>query len=186
MPARVNGPDCIRAYKQAATILIMNKPLAVWGLLLLAGFLVTQSLVFSYDSTYLPLVWLVVALLGLGYGKMSCSCRHGFGKKKCNCCGSPVWCIAVAEGIILTAAIIVQFLPISPFYILSVWLILAGAAALAEGLKKGSEVEAMLGMAWLFSAVFFPFVNNFQSSTFIVGALLFGALTILAGVAEKG
>jgi hypothetical protein len=92
--------------------------------------------------------------------------------------------VAVAEGVILTAAILMQLVAISPFYIISIWLLVIGAAAVADGLK-GSTLKTQLGLFWLFSAVFFPFVNNYQGASLLIGALVFGVPLMLAGVVKK-
>ncbi len=159
----------------------MNKPLAVWGLLLFIGFLATHYLMFSYSYAYMPLAWIVLLALGIGYCKAACRRKKG----RCRCMVSDVWAVGIVEGVALTAAIMVQLLPISPFYILSAWLLAAGSALVAESLRSKKIVEMQLGLFWLFSAVFFPFVSNYQYSTFIIGALVFGIPMIIAGLVEK-
>ena len=89
------------------------------------------------------------------------------------------------EGVVLTAAIMMEMLPISPFYILSAWLLAIGSTMVAQSLRKKHAIDMQLGAFWLFSAVFFPFVNNYQSSTFIIGAMILGIPMLIAGLVEK-
>jgi len=163
----------------------MDKPLAVWGLLLLIGFLATHYLVFSYDYTYIPAVWVVLAVVGVACSR-GCFCCKKKGRlgRKCSCCCSGAMAVAAAEGVILTAAIVMQLVAISPFYILSVWLLVIGAAAVADGMN-GSPLKTQLGLFWLFSAVFFPFVTNYQGSSLLIGALVMGVPLMLAGIVKK-
>ena len=177
----------------------MNKHLSVWGLLVFIGFLATQYLYFTlYDSTYIIPLWIILAVIGAAFCCMSCNCKNGIlgkksilgnkgilGKKaKCCCCCSGTMAFAAGVGIILTAAILLQVLAISPFYIISVWMIAAGSAFVAKGLG-GRPVKLQLGLLWLFSAVFFPFVNNYQGSALMMGALVVGVPLMLAGILEK-
>ncbi len=160
----------------------MNRPLAVWGLLIFIGFLATHYLVFSYSYVYVPILWVVLAILGAAYCKCGCCCKKG----KCRCCTvNDVWAVGAIEAIVLTAAIMMQLIPISPFYILSVWLITMGAAFVAESMRGKGAARMQLGIFWLLSGVFFPFVGNYQYSTFIIGALVLGIPLIAAGLAEK-
>jgi len=162
----------------------MDKPLAVCGLLLLIGFLATHYLVFSYYYIYIPAVWVVLAVVGAAYCKCGCCSRKGKFGKKCACCCSGAMTAAAVEGIILTAAIVMQLVAISPFYIVSVWMLVIGAALVADGLKN-SSLKLQLGIFWLFSAVFFPFVGNYQGSSLIIGALVMGVPLMLAGIVQK-
>ncbi|MBM3303541.1 MAG: hypothetical protein FJY76_00450 [Candidatus Aenigmarchaeota archaeon] len=164
----------------------MDKPLAVCGLLLLIGFLATHYLLFSiYDYTLVPAVWVVLAVVGIAVSKGCCCCRKkGRFGKKCSCCCSGAMAVAVAEGIILTAAILIQLVAVSPFYLVSVWMLVIGAALVADGLK-GSPLRLQLGLFWLFSAVLFPFLNNYQGSSMLIGALVMGVPLILAGIVKK-
>lgn len=154
----------------------MNKPLAVWGLLVFIGFLVTHYMVFHFDSTYVIPLWVLLAILGSAYS--------GCFKKKCSCC-SGIWAMCAVESIILTFAILIQLIPISPFYILSIWLISIGSAMVVKSMTNKRAIEMQLGIFWLFSAVFFPFVNNYQYSTFLIGALVLGVPMMLAGILEN-
>lgn len=161
----------------------MNKPMVVWGLLLFAGFLATHYLVFSVDGYYTIPLWLILAAAGVAYCKLSCGC---VGKKKCTCFScSDLLVVGVAEAVILTVAISIQLLPISPFYILSVWLLCLGSAMLAESLRERKSVKMQLGAFWLFCAVFFPFVSNYEFASFTAGALVLGVPLMLAGIVQK-
>lgn len=162
----------------------MDKPLAVWGLLLLIGFLATHYLVFSYGYLYVPAVWVVLAVVGVAAGRGCCCRKKGRLGAKRPCCCSGTMAVAAAEGVIVTAAILIGLVAISPFYIISVWLLVIGAAAVADGLK-GSPLKTQLGLFWLFSAVFFPFVSNYQGSSLILGALVMGVPLMLAGIVKK-
>ncbi len=160
----------------------MNRPLAVWGLLVFIGFLATHYLVFSYSYVYVPILWIVLAILGVAYCKCGCCSKKG----KCKSCTvTDVWAVAAIEAIIVTAAIMMQLIPISPFYILSVWLLSLGAALVAESLRGNGAARMQLGIFWLFSGVLFPFVSNYQYSTFMIGALVMGIPLIAVGLAEK-
>ena len=165
----------------------MNKHLVVWGLLLLIGFLATHFIAFSADPVYVIPLWVIIAALGLVYSKGCCCAKSRFGRK-CECCFcscNGIWAIALAEGIVLTVAIMIQLLAISQFYILSVWLLAMGSAAVAESLMKKKAIELQLGLFWLFSAVFFPFVSNYQGASLLIGALVMGVPLILAGIVKK-
>jgi hypothetical protein len=166
----------------------MNKCLAVWGLLLFIGFIFTHYLVFSADPSLAAPLWVVLVVIGAAYCRCACGCKPAKGKKNtcgCGCCCSDLWAVAVVEGLILTVAIAIGLLPISMFYILSVWLLVIGSAMVAESLRDKKALKMQLGLFWLFCAVFFPFVSNYQPATFILGALVFGVTAMLAGIVGK-
>jgi hypothetical protein len=164
----------------------MNKHLAVWGILIFIGFIATQHL-YSYSVSFIPVAWVVLVAIGFAFGKTACRCKKDKnGKRTCTCdCLSDIWVVGVLEGVVLTAAIMMEMLPISPFYILSAWLLAIGSTMVAQSLRKKHAIDMQLGAFWLFSAVFFPFVNNYQSSTFIIGAMILGIPMLIAGLVEK-
>lgn len=171
--------------------MVMNKPMAVWGLLLFIGFLTTHYFVFSADTFWITPLWIVLAVIGCAFQCTGCCCMKGKDSKKgkkcscgCRCC-SDLWAVAIVEGLIVTVAIAIGLLQISAFYILSVWLLTVGAAMVASSLRDKKAMKMELGIFWMLCAVFFPFVGNYQPASLILGALIFGVPMMAAGIAQK-
>jgi hypothetical protein len=174
-------------YKPGQRIITMNRQFVVWGLLLFLGFTSTHIIVFQgsfYEYSYIPVVWLVLAFAGLMTKKMSCAGKKGLLSKKCNCAINNAWAIGIIEGVALSAAVVFELISISPFYLLSIWLIALGSSMIADGMK-GSGLKLQIGLFWVFSAVFFPFVENYQYYTFVIGALVMALPVMVAGFAGK-
>jgi hypothetical protein len=133
----------------------MNKPMAVWGLVLFIGFVATHFLVFSMQAIYTLPLWVLLLVIGHFYSMGGC-CKN---KKKCKC-SLDLWSLGIVECVILTVAIIIQLIQISSFYIMSIWMLCLGSTLVADSMRTNKAVARQIGFFWLFCAVFFPFVTN--------------------------
>lgn len=154
----------------------MNTPLTVWGVVLL--------LVFA-GAHYLALAGYNVAWLWVGLAVVINLANMWTGKQMK---GSPkgmkeVWMAAGLFGFLATLAVAFEVVPVSTAWLMSLWLLLLGAAMFAGGHASHNPLSDYAGLVLVVSSLFVPaFGSQWQ---FMAGALFLGVFGIVNGYFAK-
>ena len=155
----------------------MNKDHIMWGVLFLVLFGGAHWAVNSggYSAS---LVWmgLAVAMLVSSFvvGKQMKNTPKGM---------RDVWTAATFFGVIMTFAVALRYVPVDLSWLMSLWLLLFGAAKFASGHAGGSHMSNYGGLVLVVAALFVP---GFGAGWyFMAGALFLGLMDIVNGAVLK-
>ena len=155
----------------------MNKDHIMWGALFLVLFGGAHWAVTSGGFSA-SMVWmgLAVAMLVLSFvgGKQMKSVPKGM---------TEVWTAATLFGVIVTFAVALQYVPVDLSLLMSLWLLLFGAAKFAHGHAGGSHMSNYGGLVLVVAALFVPAFG--AGWYFMSGALFLGLMDVIAGAVLK-
>ncbi len=144
-----------------------------WGLVLLVGLWASDyALKAGYSEATLWVAWAIILnILNYAVGKTMKKMPKDIGN---------VWMQAGVFGFLVTVALAANLVAFPYYWLMSLWLILLGAALFVGG-QKMNDVSGMgLGVIYLFSALLVPVTGYF-----IYGALVLGLLGLINGYFAK-
>jgi len=152
----------------------MTNVLIVWGLVFLVGMFATHYM--GIDPWTAWVIWLAVFFFGnvaidkLAKGKKVREIGH-------------MWHVVNILGVLITVAFLTGTLSFDSSKVMSVWLLLMGAAVFA-GAHQSKNVEQMfMGLLWFGVGIVLP--TWFADAPFIVGGLVFGLPPVIGGLMKK-
>ncbi len=153
----------------------MNMPLTVWGLVLLLVFAGAHYLSAMYSAQWL---WIAIAViiiaLGMWVGKQL---MKGAAKGS-----KETWMSINIFGLLTTLAVAFGVIPVDLSWLMSLWLLLLGAAIYSEGHSRNSQMSISAGLIIIVSSLFVP---GFGAWYFMAGALFIGLLGLINGYLSK-
>ncbi|MBI2578320.1 MAG: hypothetical protein HYW26_01270 [Candidatus Aenigmarchaeota archaeon] len=154
----------------------MNTPLTAWGVVLLLLFAGAHYLAAGgYNVSWLWIgIAVVINILNMWVGKQMKGSPKGM---------MAVWMSAGLFGFLATLAIAFEVIPLSAAVLMSLWLLLLGAAMFAGGHAAHNPLSDYAGLVLVVSSLFVPaFGSQWQ---FMAGALLLGVFGIVNGYLAK-
>ena len=154
----------------------MDQEHIMWGVLFLVLFGGAHWAVGSAGYSE-SMVWIGLAVLMLVISFIA-------GKKMKNVPKgmSEIWMAAVIFGFLLTVAVALRYVPVSMSWLMSLWLLLFGAAKFAHGHAGNSPLANYAGLVTVVVALFVP---GFGAGYFMAGALFLGLLDVVNGAIAK-
>lgn len=153
----------------------MNGPLTAWGVVLLVLFGAAHYLVPSYISE--AYMWVAIAVILLVLNAL-------IGKKMKSSEGSKTtWMQLSAFGFITTLIVAFGVVPVSVSWLMSLWLLLIGAAIYSEGHANNMQMHNYWGLVLVIASLFVP---GFTSWYFMAGALFLGLGGLIGGLVQPG
>lgn len=147
----------------------MKASLVAWGIVLLIAFAGAHWLLANGIGA--AALWIGVAIVTL---IMNWVVGRSF-KKKMN---AEVWMALAVFGFITTLAVAFQFVPVSMAVLMSLWLLLTGAALFAGSHKGGEALSLFAGLVMIVAALIVP---AFGDGYFLAGAVFMGFLGVVHG-----
>ncbi len=150
----------------------MKAPVVVWGIVMLVVFsganwlLATKALAESWIWVALAII---ILILNFWVGKTMKKQPKG---------SQPVWMALSVFGFITTLAVAFGVVPVPMWWLMSLWLLLMGAAIGVGGHVGGNQLNMFVGLIEIFAALF---VSGFGASYLLAGALFFGFLAVVHG-----
>ncbi|MBI4174939.1 MAG: hypothetical protein HY517_04810 [Candidatus Aenigmarchaeota archaeon] len=152
----------------------MNTPLTVWGIVLLVVFAGAHYLSASFNAAWLWVaVAIIIILLNAWVGKQMKGSPKG---------SKETWMSLSAFGFLSTLAVASGLVPVDVSWLMSLWLLLIGAALFSEGHSRNNQMNVYSGAV---IAVASLFVSGFGSWYFMAGALFLGLLGLINGLLAK-
>lgn len=153
----------------------MNKPLTIWGLVLLVVFGGAHYLAAGgYNAAYLWVaVAVIIILLNAWTGKQMKGAPKG---------SAQTWMSLSVFGLLATLAVVSGLLPLALPVLMSLWLLLLGAAIFSEGHSRNGQMSVYWGLVTAFSALFIPAFGQWY---FMAGALFLGLFGLINGYMSK-
>ncbi len=151
----------------------MKTSLVVWGLVLLVGFWASDYLIGTgFKEAHLWIAWAVILnLLNYAVGKTMKKTPKEIGT---------LWMQAGLFGFLASVIVALNIIALPLSWLMSLWLILLGAALFAGSHKMSNPDGIMMGIIYIFAALFVP-----TTGYFLYGALVFGLLGLVNGYFAK-
>lgn len=147
----------------------MKTSVVAWGLVLLVGFWASDYLLGTgFSEAYLWIAWAIIFnILNYAVGKTMKKTPKEIGT---------LWMMGGVFGFLVTIVVAMNVVDLPFFWLMSLWLILMGAALFTGGHKMNNPGSIMMGIIYLFAALFVP-----TAGYFTYGALVFGLLGLISG-----
>src|SRR3989338_3471067 len=151
----------------------MNTPLTVWGLVLLVAFTGAHYMAGSYSAAWLWVgIAVVIILLSAWVGK----------NMKASKGSTETWMALSVFGFITTLVVAFGLISVSMSWLMSLWLLLLGAAIYSEGHARNNQPHIYSGLVVVVAALLVP---GFGSSYFLACALFVGLGGLISGLLAK-
>ena len=152
-----------------------NKPLLVWGIVLLATFLAAHSLyVQGYNVAWTWIgIAVVINLVNMWVGKQMKRGPKGT---------MEMWMSAGIFGLVTTVIVALGYIPVNVVWLMSLWLLLIGGAMAGGGLVAKNPLGTYTGFVTIIASLFAP---GFGGWYLMTGALFLGGLNIINALVSK-